>query len=616
MMRIDLSIQMEISGPLLSQSSEPGHPGHDMVVARDEKGIPYVPGSLITGKVNQALHEIRGAVGQNPTWFDPKIDRWLGETRENTSPRRKQLFFTDFVLKDQTRNDRLIRNRIAIDRSRGAVKKHQNVIIEAPFDAQPKHTFASKLIFFTPSDAEASNIIRHVKAGLLWLDQVGALRSVGFGRIENFGFFEERSSISAGSATVPPTDRVGFKVIPDQPFCLAEKLRSNNLFESGATIPGGAILGCIATTWSHLTGNHHESLSDIVDPDRTALRTVFNLLRITHAHPSAVSLQRPVVAPLSLTKIEEGETYDVALLDGPCLIKNRVPEFAIDWKDDSDVKKDYGWPTIHKQLRVRTAIQPETLRSADEKLFAYEQILHDELSWYAELDLSLVPEEVQPKVLTELRSLLEHGVIGLGKTKTTARIEFLSRNENPVRSKFPSDSKPFPGNLWVVTLQSDTLLGSPEKLDESITDVELYTMYSTAWHDLSEGNLTLLRYFARQKLAGSEYFYRRFQKGPYKPYLLTEAGSVFVLRAGGDPEKSQNLITAWLKQGLPITGKTRNWYGIDDNPGLQWQSCPYIPQNGYGEIAVNLPTHQKSLPDFQKIDILTENTELHDESIQ
>ena len=422
MMRVDLDITLEVAGPLLTQSSEPGELGHDMVVARNGKGAPYLPGTLITGKINQAWQEIRDAAKKSgsTTWFDPQLKKWLGEVRENTVPRSKQLLFTDFVLTNPLDHPNGVRYRIAIDKERGAVKKHLNVLIEAPFDDRAGYKFKGELIFFAPTN-EIDNIIRHVKAGLCWLQQIGAQRSTGFGRLLKVHFFERRSAISPTATSILNVDRVGIKIVPEQPVCLAQRGKANNLFESASIIPGGAVIGTIVTTWIHLAGDSTGTLAGVNDPDRKTLKENFNRLRIRHAFPSSQPLRRPVVAPFSLVKIKKDNKvkfYDVALLDKPSLIDNEIPAFSIDWKDHSDVAREYGWPYIKKALRVRTAIEPKTLCAAEEELFSYEQIEPGELMWYTELDLSRIAREYRHRVLTELLSLVQCGIFRIGEDQS------------------------------------------------------------------------------------------------------------------------------------------------------------------------------------------------------
>ena len=63
----------------------------------------------------------------------------------------------------------------------------------------------------------------------------------------------------------------------------------------------------------------------------------------------------------------------------------------------------------------------------------------------------------------------------------------------------------------------------------------------------------LVRFFARQRLAGG-YLVLRHQPGkPYNPFLVTEAGSVFVLRPRpGKGDDANKRLDDWLEHGLPL----------------------------------------------------------------
>ena len=99
-----------------------------------------------------------------------------------------------------------------------------------------------------------------------------------------------------------------------------------------------------------------------------------------------------------------------------------------------------------------------------------------------------------------------------------------------------------------------------------------------------------MRFFASQSLAGG-YQVLRFQANkPYNPFLLTDPGSVFVLRASGDIASAQASIAQWLHAGLSLPGWAQARYGN------HWRTCPFLPEDGFGEVAVNLPCHVEKKP--------------------
>ncbi len=71
---------------------------------------------------------------------------------------------------------------------------------------------------------------------------------------------------------------------------------------------------------------------------------------------------------------------------------------------------------------------------------------------------------------------------------------------------------------------------------------------------------------------------------PYYPYYLTEAGSVFVLKIKNET-KAVELFDLWEKRGLDLPKWAEDSYGKP-----VWRQCPFVPENGYGEVMINLTT--------------------------
>jgi hypothetical protein len=211
---------------------------------------------------------------------------------------------------------------------------------------------------------------------------------------------------------------------------------------------------------------------------------------------------------------------------------------------------------------------------------------------------AVAASEDRRKVAGQLASLLIDGLPGLSKTKAHAEADLDWKSR--LTPQFDSRLQPIDG-LYIVTLQTPTLLCNPADLNEISGSQELENSYRQTWNQLSDHSLQLVRYFARQTLAGGFYLYRRFQdsRQPYRPYLLTEAGSVFVFKVV-DQGKAQDYINTpvgWVERSgthhfsagweqqrwvpLRCTHPTRSGFSVRH----------YLPQNGYGEIAVNLATH-------------------------
>ena len=311
-------------------------------------------------------------------------------------------------------------------------------------------------------------------------------------------------------------------------------------------------------------------------------------MRFTHAFPTFEGqATRPVIAPLSLVKVGE-KLFDVAIASDPMLIKSddqkwKAPEFAVDWKSNEKVQKEFGWADPERELRVRTAIDSERRKARDEQLFAYERIVPNGIDWYCQIDLGAVPDPDRMKVEAQLRDLLANGLRALGKTKARAAIEV----QSTIHAKHISQNTPRDGQ-WIITLQTPTLLCDPNEIAQS----GLLTAYRNVWKQLSADSLDLKHFYAQQSLAGGRYLWQRFQSGKdYSPWLLTNAGSVFVLKPElGQETKAQDCIGQWMAQGLPLPNWAENRYGN------HWTTCPFLPEGGYGEIAVNLEIHWAKYP--------------------
>ncbi len=562
-----LDISLTVRAPFITQSSCPMDYGLDAALAREDDQF-FIPGTLLVGKLREAWLELDD-FGD----FKQDVCDWLGEEEEEDSQdvlfKPKRLHIGN--LKTSAKSKKENNYRIRMDSQRKTVEKGAYLVTERPFAPGESVTFQGVARFVARDESELKRLIRDLEIGLKWVSQVGAYRTVGFGEV--IGVDIQPVTESKNLKEVP-TDLSRYDLIihPESAFCLAERRLALNLFKSSDVIPGGAVLGALVTMWRSLLGQG--KIDQHFDAERPELGQYFNQLHITHAFPGTDS-GRPTRQPLSLVKAGS-HLYDVALCEGAGLINGEAPAFSVDWKESADVSQLFGWAEVKRELRVRTAIDPKTRRAADEALFAYEMIVPT-IAWHACLDLSDVPESARPKVVEQLQSLMAYGLMGIGRTKTYAQVE-LQAHQMPLDLQEKED--------WVLTLQTPALLCNPDHY------LNLQNAYAQVFKELSGGRLELVRFFATQSLAGGYYLWRRFQSpNNYQPYLLTDAGSVFVLRGA-----VKDLIEKWARKGLPLPKWAVEKYQRAGKPGDFWANCPYIPQNGYGEIAVNLPIHWDKKP--------------------
>jgi hypothetical protein len=594
MLHVTLNINLSVEGPIMSKSSAVGAYGVDSPMAVDSRGLFHIPGTLVKGHLRQAWEELNEAAG---SLFNPDVTQFLGDKSSQgiyDEPSRGLLKFSDFVYEGADTGGNLYR--ISIDETRKSVRSGAYQVIEAHFKAGSCVCFRGCVSFFVKDEATAESIQRYVEYGLKWITNLGADRTSGFGMFTGVSVSRHNERVSPVLQTANTVgESFGISIRPHNPFCIARRKVSPLLFESETIIPGAVIKGCVAAMWGELIGKGTSlKIGEGVDQERQELSRHFEKIRFTHAFPAPLAQQaRPVVPPLSLVKTKGEGYYDVARCNSPVLIEKKSPAFDIDWKERADVDGNFGWTYVPTELRVRTAMSRETRKPKEEHLFAYEMVVPDNFQWLGSIDLTGITDHAErEKAGAQLRALLSQGLHGLGKTKTTATVTVYPQGE-PVRH-VETETSLTESDLFIVTLQTPALLCNPSQLSELSGRDELCKEYRAVWKELSGESLWLERYFARQSLAGGEYLYNRFMKKNgrvYRPYLLTDKGSVFVLRVeNGKVSDAKKNIADWLRKGLPLPEWAKKGYGN------HWTKCPYLPENGYGEIVVNLNVHWRKHP--------------------
>lgn len=615
---IELTVRLTVRAPVLTRATAPGAFGLDQVAAREAGGRsrPILPGTLVAGRIAHAWRDLDHLTGRA---LGIKAADWLGEgSLEITegdrvqggvgdadpgvryAPRPKRLMVHDFVAltpedTEAGAADRLAR--IRIDPDTGAVETGALLMAELPFLPGREVVFEGKITALTAKEDEAATVRTALTRAFNWMGQVGGGRSIGYGRILSVEVGEAKPSARAPATRPEPEGtRLAFALIVHDPFCIAGARNDSQTFESLTHIPGGALKGAIAGQWAATLGLKPGGRRGQVragdDPARPDLSRHFAALRFTHAFPApAGSRVRPVRAPLSLGFVD-GTLRDFIGVAGSALDIATAPAFEPDWKSKQEdaVRAQFGWPAVNTELRIRTAISREFRRAEDEKLFAYEMVIPEGLVWIGAVDLAQVPEAARPAVLDQLHDLVSSGITGLGKTKARAGLEWL---DGSGAQKLSHSLEPRKDGGWAVTLQTPALMLDASDFDEMADAARLEAAYRAYFDEASDGLLTLADYFARQELGGSDYIYRRYQQrpgavAPYRPFLLTRAGAVFLVKPTGDAGAAKDRLARWMAEGLPLTPAIRAAYDLGDAPMEAWQYCPYVPESGYGEIAVNL----------------------------
>jgi hypothetical protein len=359
-----------------------------------------------------------------------------------------------------------------------------------------------------------------LRLGLLWLTQVGAERSTGFGRVLGARVDPEQEPSDA-SALDDGVQALELTIRPLGPLCVSRHKIGGNLFESEEFIPGNMLAGALIET------------ANALDPARRswpALRQCVDRLIFRHAFPSLEDGPRPASSASAGALL-----CDVAELRGPCLLADetggwQAPAFCMDWKPATwgAAEDRLGWVHPARELRVRTGIDSEQ-RTGDKgdpgtggALFAWEMV-HPwteatganeprPLVWRGRIELGRITDPAQRQaVARDLAGLLPQ--LGfVSKTKTACAV-----TTGPATPLDPPDLEP--GATCALVLRTPALLADPrfqavQGLGEgggARSPVEMLACYRAAFDELAAGSLALSHHFARQFLAGGNHLAIRFQ---------------------------------------------------------------------------------------------------------
>lgn len=577
-------LEIHLRSPWLVHGNAPAQFGLSATQMRDHRGNLILPGNLLVGRLRDAWHAMAtfGLATENP-------DRWFGQAGPEPD-RRARLWIADLPLATPPANAPQARPRVAIGEASGAAEDAQLLLVEQSHPPNQTIDFSGEWRAVVTAD-EATRLQRALQAGLLWHSQLGAQRTVGFGVVLRAAATCARSDPPVSPRQVPHGHRARLVLHIADPLCVATRSLRGNVFASGDILSGGTLKGALATQLRARFGKPVDTLAP-----HNALARHFDALRIGHAHP-AQDEARPAALPQSLVAHGD-ELFDVAALATPHLIDGQAPAFHHDWKRPTAdaARARQGWGATASHLRVRTAVygphqalddtpfDPTLAGQAwDDHLFAYDcRVARDDTRWLADIHLpDDLPDTEAAAVWQALADLIAPGLGPLGKTDAFAQARLTT--EQPHR--WPQRNPAAVASGEQLTLQLNTpalLFASSQVADQAAPD--LLALYRDAFHQLSGGALRLSHFFASQRMAGGTYLHRRHlaqRQHAYRPLVLTEPGSVFVLTVV-DAAVARPLLARWQRHGLPLPT------AVVAEHGGRWQDHPYLPQNGYGEIAIDL----------------------------
>lgn len=566
-------ITLGIKGPFICSATAPAGWGLDATFDRDYLGRPYIDRSHIKGKLREALTEL-GA-------DNCKINDWLGDKGELVNG---NILLSDFRLADKTLEKNLknissdLIHRIRMDEERGVAADNALMMFEEIVQVNSVSDWDGTIVFFAKDEQKAKQILNEIVTGLKWISAFGAEKGVGFGKLCKVIPGELKTipfKKGASVSTIQNATRFSLVITTEEPLMLGDVKIKDNFQESRDYIYGSAIKAALAQAMNTVCGVERpaaspiDSKNSIVAETWPLLTKYFSQVRFTHAFPS-LEQKRPRIIPFSVVKTDKH--YDVALSKEARTINGIAPTFQTDWKA-SDYPAGFGWAPPRKFAKTRTAIDEGTRQAKKGSMFTYQYVYPldsdgKKIYWISDVSLEGVSCEDVAALQKELFDALSHLEL-LGKRASRVKVE--PREELP---KFVADTKPGTGKQAIITLQSDALMIDPTEFRKEQTAENLRKMYENYFREVFGTGCSLFNFFAMQKMLGGYLQRRRNDNAAYYPFFLTTAGSVFVLD-GADCEKLQKALAT----GLPLPP----WAGVGPEA---WKTCPFVPENGFGEIAL------------------------------
>lgn len=603
----DLHVSLYLKAPLLSSGGEDAARGLSRRFYRNAEGRLVLQGSHVKGKLKEAMRELL-PMGH---WIESELDSWFGKDADDhpTLLERARLQFSDFFLaQSQVSATSSSQTRVAIDKQTGTSRENFLLTLETLFPAGTSTEWQGCISFSAADQTTAEAMRVKLDAGLRWIAAIGGVKGSGYGRLEKVATrLETFKAAESSRATDPKQQHYHLVFEFDSDLFVGGLVNKTNFRESQRVIPGAVIKGALARFLNESCGVSPEAAIDETNPNVVEhfehLARNFAQLRISHAFPAPPAQnQRPVTVPFSAVKDSHDRYFDAALCQSPQLDQSgKAPEFQIDWKDPNAKDADFGWAKCKAVNKTRTRILGQTRTAKAEALytfkylspFAYESATSPtspsgKIRWIANLTL---PEGNPQAIVAEIDRVIASGWRFLGKRQARFKAT-LNPGHAPAYLAQHEDGLLVDG-LAVVSLQTEALLFDAYEIVRAKTPFDVRKLYQDYWLEATSGACEMTGvFFARQQFSGG-YVARKFQalaEGNYYPFVLTSAGSVFVLRAFNTAAGSE--LQKLQESGLPLPQAIKSKFAGKGVPEDQiWRHCPFVPENGFGEININLDWH-------------------------
>jgi hypothetical protein len=566
MARQSFDVSLRVRAPFLFAALEPAAHGVDASALRSSDQCPIMPGDHLRGHLRHAAAVLFGETSDAMRALfgegSPDRDASGGVQDE---PRRGALIVGDFSAlsfdacgKPFPTTPRRMRlgHRVEICEATGAASEGMFATVELAVPYGGVADFRG-VVTVRPSGPRGLrppiDMKRALERLLQLVSHVGAMKSAGYGEIEGFTV-APRVAPTQGAARLPVPDRIEVDLVFDGPLLVAVERQAFNVLVGATIIPGAALKGALAVA---LDDDGRVSASD------HAAQAELSRIRISHAFPLQDALLADRAIPAALACAGGDYRLCFSPQDGAALAVKGAPAFPGDWKsvewDGARARLRRPESDLVRQARGRVAIGPAGF-AEEGKLFVTDLVETAGRVWRVVLDRAGADKDVFAKVV----AAFETGFAGLGRTGAALRS---SRAASRTEQASPQ------GGLTTILLETAAAMTDPT------SPVDYASQYLAYFRQLLGDGVSGARCVATRRLAG-EFYAHRYRAAPsgYLPFELTQPGATFELDLSAEAAAA---LAPYLTTGLP----PRSQDALLTDPAM-WRQCPFMPQNGFGEISL------------------------------
>ena len=594
MKQFKAELTLVIAGPFLVGDTAVNTYGLDLSFHRDWQDRLVIPSSQIKGLLRSSLAVIKQCGALSALNIETLFGQASGEEAGDYLPRRGRLDFSDIACLTDTPLQTDLQYRVAIDEASGVAAHRKLRTVEQPFGSGQEIKCTGSIFLWSDDIETAKETIGYLLCGLRWITALGGQRGIGYGRLMSaeIGLPQQLNMTQTATGC---ENTYYIAITAEEPILVGGvKLPKSNFVTSELELPGGLIKGALAAGLNRAHGRApHMNLDKAAAPSfpgYEALVEHFDKVHINHGFPCLQGEPRPTRLPLSTVEFGK-DVRDTALsLQESPMMDGQAPAYEPDWKEQTAYFGTAFPPLI---TMTRTGIDASSRRVAEGQLFTELAMAPTTsngctITWLSDVHVEAADGLPQQEILAQLAQALQSNLHHLGKRNRHVTVTVLSGKAPTAIPSFESVKD----GVTLITLQSDAIMIDPDMVRDLGVDQDLRQLYRSYWEEISNGCLEMDDVWAKQVFAGG-YLYHRYlgaDEDPkhYRPYYLTQAGSTFRLRVLPG-QKAQLILASWAESGLPLPAWAMTAYSKPDR--YLWQTCPFVPENGYGEIAINLKWH-------------------------